>query len=111
MHKSFEQKSNQYLKSLCLNRITITTVYVTKHYVGYDLGYQLVSCLKTVENSIWKSTDTTLYVSAAQAVILQTTAPSNMLSSFHVAAVAVALSIVYTIHKVVSHSLLFIYCV
>ena len=66
-----------------------------------------LSACKLFEN-IYK--DPTVYVSAA---ILQTTAPSNMLSSFHVAPVVVALSIVYnyTVHQVVSHSLLFIYCV
>ena len=72
------------------------------HNVAYSLDYQLVGCLKTV-SGIYKD------VSAAQAVILQTTAPSNMPSSFHAA--AVELSIVSITHKVVSHSLLFIYCV
>ena len=41
------------------------------HSVAYNLGYQLVSCSGKQYLGIYK--DTTVYVSAAQAVILQAT--------------------------------------
>ena len=91
MHTSFERKIKLIFEKFAYN-------------YADSLDHQLVSCSKAVSGDLQR------YLSAPQAVILQTTAPSNMPSSFYVAAVAVELSTVPITHKVDSHSFLFIYC-